>query len=349
MSEPAATFETAVTGDGESPLLDVLGLSTHFHTDMGTVKAVDGVDLSIDRGEIVSVVGESGSGKSATAFSIARLIAPPGETIAGEILFDGRDLLQMSEKEMSSIRGNRIAMVFQEPKAMLDPTSRVGAHIVEPLRLFGGLSKTAAWNRAVELLHAVDIPDPEQRAQSYASEMSGGMAQRVMIAAALAGEPELLIADEPTTALDVTVQAQILQLIKKLCKENNMALMLISHDLGVVAAISDRVAVMYKGQIVEEADVGAIFADAQHPYTRSLMRASLLTEQENGQLFALSRSEFGTELVGCRFMDRCTQHAASGLTDACISVAPLLVEVGNNRHKARCLAVKSSYLEWPEA
>lgn len=232
---------------------------------------------------------------------------------------------------------------------MLDPTSRIGAHIVEPLRLFTGLSKAAAWDRAVELLDAVEIPDPERRAQSYVSEMSGGMAQRVMIASALAGEPELLIADEPTTALDVTVQAQILQLMKRLCDENNMALLLISHDLGVVAAISDRVAVMYAGQIVEEAPVAAIYSDPQHPYTKSLMRASSLTEQKDGRLFTIPRAQLGAQLVGCRFMDRCRKHALLDITDACGSVPPLLVKIGDGQHKSRCLALDSSYLDWPES
>jgi len=333
-----ASFEESM------PLLDVRGLMTYFRTDAGVVKAVDGVDLSIRRGEVVSIVGESGSGKSATALSLVRLIRPPGEIVAGEINLDGEDLLRLSEKEMAHIRGNRIAMLFQAPESMLDPTSRIGAHIVEPLRLFTGLSKAAAWDRAVELLAAVEIPDPERRAHSYVGEMSGGMAQRVMIATALAGEPELLIADEPTTALDVTVQAQILQLMKKLCDENDMALLLISHDLGVVAAISDRVAVMYAGQIVEEATAVAVYGDAQHPYTRSLMRASSLAEQEDGRLFTIPRAKLGAQLVGCRFQDRCQEHARLDITDTCSSVPPSLVTSGDG-HKSRCWALDVPYRE----
>lgn len=333
------------SADNSPPLLNVKGLMTHFRTDTGVVKAVDGVDLIIYRGEVVSIVGESGSGKSVTALSLVRLIRPPGKIVGGEVNLDGQDLLQLPEREMARIRGKRIAMLFQAPKAMLDPTSRIGAHIVEPLRLHKGLSKAAAWDRAVELLAAVEIPDPERRAHSYVGEMSGGMAQRVMIATALAGEPELLIADEPTTALDVTVQAQILQLMKKLCDEKGMALLLISHDLGVVAAISDRVAVMYAGQIVEEAPADAIYGRAEHPYTTALMRSSSLTEQEDGRLFTIPRAELGAQLVGCRFLDRCGVHSSLGITDMCRTMPPSLVLGSEEEHKSRCWSVEHISLE----
>lgn len=340
MVDDAAAHELA-------PLLDVKGLMTHFRTDLGVVKAVDGVDLAVRPGEVVSIVGESGSGKSVTALSIVRLIHSPGEIIAGKIKLDGQDLLQLSEKEMAHIRGNRIALLSQAPNSMLDPTSRIGAHIVEPLRLFTGLSKAAAWDRAVELLAAVEIPDPERRVHSYVGEMSGGMAQRVMLATALAGDPALLIADEPTTALDVTVQAQILQLMTKLCDENDMALLLISHDLGVVAAISDRVAVMYAGQIVEEAPAIAIYGDARHPYTKALMRASSLQRGVDGRLFTIPRAEVGARHEGCRFLDRCHEHIRLNITDTCGSVPPSLVTGSDGQHTSRCFALERPPVDWP--
>jgi ABC-type dipeptide/oligopeptide/nickel transport system ATPase component len=238
--------------DGEL-LLDIRDLRTSFYTHDGVVKAVDGVSLSIRRGEVLGLVGESGCGKSVTSLSILRLVGEPGKIDAGEILFEGRDLRGLSTSEMTQIRGDRIAMIFQQPQSSLNPVFKVGDQLAEVLQIHQDMNKKQGWARAVELLEQVGIPDPKRRVNAYPHELSGGMAQRVMIAMALASKPDLLIADEPTTALDVTIQAQILDLMRQLQEETGTAIILITHDLGVVAEMANRIAVMYAGEIVEEA------------------------------------------------------------------------------------------------
>ena len=257
-----------------APLLEVDGLKTYFYTRDGVVRAVDGVSFTVYPGETLAVVGESGCGKSVTSLSILRLIAsPPGRTIAGRLLFEGRDLLGLSEPEMRHVRGNEISMIFQEPMTSLNPVLTVGRQIAEALTLHRGLSHDEALSRAVEMLRLVNMPEPERRVAQYPHQLSGGMRQRVMIAMALACEPKLLIADEPTTALDVTIQAQILDLMRELKAKTGAAIVLITHDLGVVAEMAQRVVVMYAGRKVEEAPVDALFARPRHPYTRGLMNS----------------------------------------------------------------------------
>ena len=247
------------------PLLEVKGLRTSFKTRDGLVRAVTGVDFSVARGETMGLVGESGCGKTVTSLSILRLIEPPGVIEAGTVMFAGEDLRTLDNKRLRAIRGNRIAMIFQQPTSALNPVMRVGDQLGEVLEIHRNMKQKARRERVLELMRMVGIPDPKRRIDAYAHEMSGGMAQRVMIAMALACEPELLIADEPTTALDVTIQAQILDLMRNLQKETGTAIVLITHDLGVVAEMCDRVAVMYAGEIVEQADVRTLFADPQAP------------------------------------------------------------------------------------
>ncbi len=254
-------------------LLEVKNLSTHFPTRAGLVRAVDGVSFYIDSGELLALVGESGCGKSMTALSIMRLIATPGKIVSGEILFDGRDLLKLSNAEMRAVRGNDVAMIFQDPMTSLNPVFTVGEQIAEALRLHRKLSRKDARQTAIDAMREVSIPDPEMRANDYPHQLSGGMRQRVMIAMALACDPKLLIADEPTTALDVTIQAQILELLNNLRKTRELGVLLITHDLGVVAEVADRVAVMYTGKIVEESPVDELFARPKHPYTEGLLRS----------------------------------------------------------------------------
>ena len=256
-----------------SHLLEVRNLKTHFPTRAGIVRAVDDVSFHIDRAELLGLVGESGCGKSITALSIMRLISSPGKIVGGEILFEGRDLLKLSNVEMRAVRGDDIAMIFQDPMTSLNPVFTVGEQIAEALRLHRKLSRKDARKAAVDAMREVAIPDPEMRADDYPHQLSGGMRQRVMIAMALACDPKLLIADEPTTALDVTIQAQILELLNDLRKTRELAVLLITHDLGVVAEVSDRVAVMYTGKIVEESPVGGLFARPKHPYTEGLLRS----------------------------------------------------------------------------
>src|SRR5436853_749676 len=256
-----------------SHLLQVKNLATHFLTREGLVRAVDGVTFHLDRGELLGLVGESGCGKSITALSVMRLIAPPGKIVSGEILFDGKDLLKLSDAEMREMRGDDIAMIFQDPMTSLNPVFTVGEQIAEALRLHRGLSRKDARKGAVEAMREVSIPDPEMRVDDYPYQLSGGMRQRAMIAMALACDPKLLIADEPTTALDVTIQAQILELLDNLRKTRDLAVLLITHDLGVVAEVADRVAVMYTGKIVEESPVDELFARPKHPYTEGLLRS----------------------------------------------------------------------------
>jgi len=294
-----------------SHLLDVNNLQTHFPTRAGLVRAVDGVSFYIDRGELLGLVGESGCGKSITALSIMRLIAPPGKIVGGEISFDGRNLLKLSDSEMRAIRGDDIAMIFQDPMTSLNPVFTVGEQIAEALRLHRKLSRKAAREGAVEAMREVSIPDPSRRINDYPHQLSGGMRQRVMIAMALACDPKLLIADEPTTALDVTIQAQILELLNELRKNRELAVLLITHDLGVVAEVADRVAVMYTGRIVEESPVEELFARPRHPYTEGLLRSvPKLTAATAAKAERLETIEgtvpSPTDLPpGCHFAPRC--------------------------------------------
>jgi oligopeptide/dipeptide ABC transporter ATP-binding protein len=292
---------------GERPLLEVRGLRTSFYTRDGAVRAVDGIDFHVDRGEIMGLVGESGCGKSVTSLSIMRLIAKPGLIEAGEVIFDGKDLLKIPSEEMRKIRGDRISMVFQQPTSSLNPVWTVGDQITEVLRIHRNMKGKAAQGRAMELLRLVGIPDPQRRLKAFPHEMSGGMAQRVMIAMALACEPELLIADEPTTALDVTIQAQILDLIRNLRDETGTAIVLITHDLGVVAEMCDRVAVMYAGEIVEHTDVTTLFRDPLHPYTRGLIGSIPVVGDVRDELAVIPGNV--PNLIdlpkGCRFAPRC--------------------------------------------
>ncbi len=255
-----------------TPLLEVAGLKTHFFTRDGVVRAVDGVSFTVHAGETLAIVGESGCGKSVTSLSILRLIAsPPGRTVAGSIRFEGRDLLALSEPDMRKVRGNEISMIFQEPMTSLNPVLTIGRQIAEALVLHRDMNQSEAWQKAVEMLALVNIPEPARRVGEYPHQLSGGMRQRVMIAMALACSPRLLIADEPTTALDVTIQAQILDLMRGLKAKTGAAIVLITHDLGVVAEMAQRVIVMYAGRKVEEAPVDDLFARPRHPYTRGLL------------------------------------------------------------------------------
>ena len=294
-----------------SHLLEVNDLGTHFPTRGGLVRAVDGVSFHLDRGELLGLVGESGCGKSMTALSVMRLIAPPGRIVSGEILFDGKDLLRLSDSEMRQMRGDDIAMIFQDPMTSLNPVYTVGEQIAEALRLHRKLSRKEARLATIDAMREVAIPDPARRINDYPHQLSGGMRQRVMIAMALACNPKLLIADEPTTALDVTIQAQILELLNELRKQRDLAVLLITHDLGVVAEVADRVAVMYTGRIVEESPVEELFARPKHPYTEGLLRSvPKLTTEDVVRKERLETIEgvvpSPTELPeGCHFAPRC--------------------------------------------
>ena len=317
-------------------LLEIRGLKTHFATDEGWVHAVDGVDLALDRGETLGVVGESGCGKSVTALTVMRLLAtPPARIVAGEIRWGGRDLVPLPQEAMRAIRSKEIAMVFQEPMTSLNPVYSVGEQIAEVLRLHEGLGRRAALDRATEMLHLVHIPHAEHRARDYPHQFSGGMRQRVMIAMALSCNPQLLIADEPTTALDVTIQAQILDLLGELKAKMGMAVMLITHAMGVIAETAQRVAVMYAGKVVEEATVQELFSAPRHPYTQGLIRSIPRID-----LAAVHKQRLETirgvvpsllePAPGCRFAPRCP-HARA----ACRETPPLReIRPG---HKAACV------------
>ena len=294
-----------------SHLLELKNLRTYFPTRAGLVRAVDGVCFYLDRGELLGLVGESGCGKSITALSIMRLIAPPGKIVEGEILFDGKDLMALSNAEMRDVRGNDIAMIFQDPMTSLNPVFTVGEQIAEALRLHRNLSRQDARQAAVAAMREVSIPDPALRVYEYPHQLSGGMRQRVMIAMALACDPKVLIADEPTTALDVTIQAQILELLNELRRTRDLAILLITHDLGVVAEVADRVAVMYTGKLVEESPVDELFARPKHPYTEGLLRSvPKLTARDVARAERLQTIEGvvpkPTKLPpGCHFEPRC--------------------------------------------
>ncbi len=316
-----------------SPLLDVRNLMTYFFTTAGLVKAVRGLEFSIDRGETLALVGESGCGKSVTALSLLRLVQPPGRVVEGELLFQGEDLRRLPPNEMRRVRGNRISMVFQEPMTALNPVLTIGEQIAEVLRLHQAASGQEALTGAADLLQQVGIGDPHLRLREYPHQLSGGMRQRIVIAMALACDPDLLIADEPTTALDVTIQAQILDLIKALQKTSGMSIALITHDLGVIAENCDQVAVMYAGQIVETADVRALFKKPLHPYTRGLLVSiPSLSKHSKTRLPTIDGSvpDLAHMPSGCRFADRCPD-----VVDICRNRAPLLKSAGKGR-KAAC-------------
>ena len=317
-------------------LLEVEGLRTTFHTRDGDVRAVDGIDFHVDRGEIMGLVGESGCGKSVTSLSILRLVARPGRVEAGRVRLAGTDLLKLSGEEMRRIRGNRISMIFQQPTSSLNPVWDVGTQLSEVLEIHRNMKARAARARALELLRMVGIPDPERRLKAYPHEMSGGMAQRVMIAMALACEPELLIADEPTTALDVTIQAQILDLMRDLRDRTGTAIIFITHDLGVVAEMCDRVAVMYAGEIVEQTDVATLFRQPLHPYTRGLIGSIPVVGEVKDSLAVIPGNV--PNLIdlpkGCRFAPRCAarvEHDVAMATEVHPSLRPIA-----QGHDVRC-------------
>jgi len=329
---------------GNAPmLLEVENLQTHFRTPDGINRAVDGVSFSVAAGETLAVVGESGCGKSVTAMSLLRLIPDPPGRIAGSIKFEGRDLLAMSDAEMRAIRGNEISMIFQEPMTSLNPVLTIGRQIGETVMLHEGLSKKAAEQRAIEMLTLVGIAEPKRRVREYPHQLSGGMRQRVMIAIALACNPKLLIADEPTTALDVTIQAQILDLMRDLKNRVGAAIVLITHDLGVVAEVAERVMVMYAGRKVEEAKVADLFRDPKHPYTKGLLGAvPKLGSSLDGETQRLTEipglvPSLKNRIQGCVFAGRCPE-----VTDLCRAVAPALEAKAPNHIVACHYAAKNA-------
>ncbi len=333
MTETVSLTTIAPGAASEKPLLDVRGLSVVFDTPEGSHQVVDNVDLNVSPGRTLGLVGESGSGKSVTCLALLRLLAANGRVTSGEVLFEGRDLLKASEEAMSELRGCKIAMVFQDPMVSLNPVRTFGWQISESLRLHQKLSQGAAGRRTLELLDLVGIPEPKTRFGEYPHQYSGGMSQRAMIAMAIACQPRLLIADEPTTALDVTIQAQILELLSQLKSDLNMALILITHDLGVIAEAADDVAVMYAGRVVEEAPVLDLFDNPFHHYTQGLLNSLPRIDRNVARLTAIEGAappphEF---VEGCRFEPRC-DHC----DDACTGTRPDFSEVGSTRRVA-CL------------
>lgn len=317
-------------------LLEVKGLTTTFAGDYGKNISVDHIDFHVDEGEVVCIVGESGSGKSVTSLSIMGLLGRGGQVTEGEVLFEGKNLLSMTEKELDEVRGDHLTMIFQDPLTSLNPVFTIGSQIVESIRTHMHLSKEEARKRASKLLEKVGMPDPEQTMKKYPHTLSGGMRQRVMIAMALACNPKLLIADEPTTALDVTIQAQIMKLLKEIRQETGMALILITHDIGVVANMADRVLVMYAGQIIEEAPVEELFQSPGHPYTKALLdTVPTIRDSEERKLFSIPGMvpESYDDIRGCRFADRCIYRRPE-----CEKVQQAY-EVGKD-HYARCIVMK---------
>nr|WP_206699143.1 ABC transporter ATP-binding protein [Brevibacillus agri] len=315
------------------PVLQIENLQTHFFTDRGQIPAVDGVTITVNKGEVVGIVGESGCGKSVTSLSVMKLVPnPPGKIVGGKIKFKGEDLVTADEKRMRDIRGNEIAMIFQEPMTSLNPVFTIGNQIGEAVRLHTKASKKESRARAIDMLKKVGIPRAEAIVDEYPHQLSGGMRQRVMIAMAMACNPELLIADEPTTALDVTIQAQILDLMRQLNQEAQTAILLITHDLGVVAEMCHRVVVMYAGNVIEEGDVRTILKKPKHPYTKGLLNSLPKLEESQERLYSIPGNVPipGSLTVGCRFAPRCDQA-----TDLCRSEMPQLKAVGEN-HLSRC-------------
>ncbi len=320
------------------PLLAVNDLRTWFHTRSGVYRAVDGVSFKVDRGETLGIVGESGSGKSVTCYSLMGLVPqPPGRIESGTAIFDGIDLLHCTPAEARAIRGKRIAMIFQDPMTSLNPYLRISEQLIEPLLIHETITRRAALDRALEALNAVGINDAAKRIHAYPHEFSGGMRQRVMIAMALITRPELLIADEPTTALDVTVQAQILELIKRLQQQYGMAVIFITHDLGVISGLCDRVQVMYAGRIVETADTRGLFYQPRHPYTRALQRSIPAMQPKGGELYTIPGMppDLSKPLPGCAFADRCEY-----VTERCRRETPQLQPVQPG-HEQACLRVQA--------
>jgi peptide/nickel transport system ATP-binding protein len=325
LAEPVASVP------GSERILDVRDLVVEFETDRGMTRALDGVSLPLRRGQTLGLVGESGCGKSVTALAVLRLLGESARVVRGEVWFDGRNLLQLGEREMRALRGARIAMIFQEPMTSLNPVFTVGYQIAEALRLHERLGKREAWTRAVEMLRLVEIPEPERRAEGYPHELSGGMRQRVMIAMAISCGPDLLIADEPTTALDVTIQAQILDLLRGLRSRLGMSMILITHDLGIVAAEADEVAIMYAGRVVERSPTRSLFDDPAHPYTAGLLASIPRLDQRTDQLASIPGVvPDPTRLPsGCRFRDRCPSAQPR-----CAAEDPQLVEFAPGRSVA---------------
>jgi peptide/nickel transport system ATP-binding protein len=337
--QPLGLSGSTVAGidvDPDQAILEVKNLRTSFPTAGGFVHAVDNVSFNVRKGEALALVGESGCGKSVTAMSIMRLVAPPGRITAGQVRFKGRNLAELSEREMRTVRGNDIAMVFQEPMTSLNPVFKIGAQVAEAVRIHRKVSKKEAWKRAGEMLELVSIPDPIKRLDDYPHQLSGGMRQRVMIAMALSCDPELLIADEPTTALDVTIQAQIMELLASLQQRLGLAILLITHDLGIVAEFCERVIVMYTGRVVEESPVRELFANPAHPYTRGLLHS--LPSVSGGDPSAPHRLPTIKGMVpsidklprGCKFNPRCPD-----VMDICLGNEPARMVVSPG-HVARC-------------
>jgi oligopeptide/dipeptide ABC transporter ATP-binding protein len=316
-----------------TPVLEVADLHTSFFVEGGEARAVDGVSFTLDAGKVLGLVGESGCGKSVTALSLMRLVAPPGRIVAGRVLLDGRDLLSLPEREMRAVRGAGLGMIFQEPMTSLNPVFTVGWQIAEAVRLHRPVGRRDAWARAVELLTEVGIPEPARRAHDYPHQLSGGMRQRVVIAMAISCEPRVLIADEPTTALDVTIQAEILELLRLLRERRGMALLLITHDLGVVAEQADEVAIMYAGRIVEHAGVVEVFDHPRHPYTQALFRSMPGVSRRHERLATIPGQV--PDLLrlpsGCTFRDRCPESIPE-----CAAVPPPLEEKAPG-HWAACI------------
>lgn len=332
------TIETTATTEQSqnAPLLQVKNLKTYFYTEDGIVKAVDGVDFEVQAGEVLGLVGESGCGKSVTSLSIMRLVGIPGKVVEGEIWFEGRNLLKLHESEMVKMRGNRMSMIFQQPQSSLNPVFQVGAQVSEVLEIHNKESKEKSWDKAVDLLKLVGIPDAGRKARAFPHETSGGQAQRVMIAMALALQPKLLIADEPTTALDVTIQAQILDLMRGLREKFNTAVILITHDLGVIAEMADRVAVMYAGRIVEQTNTTELFDRPLHPYTQGLIASIPVLGKVTEKLDVIPGAV--PNLVnlppGCRFSPRCRSRLKYDLK-ICEEIDPELDDI-LPIHKVRC-------------
>lgn len=324
------------TAKPDELLLDIRNLRTYFHTLDGVVKAVDGIDFHVNRGEVVGLVGESGCGKSVASLSVMRLISYPGRIESGEIWFDGMNLAKMRQREMTAIRGRRMSMIFQQPTSCLNPVYNVEHQLSEVYRVHQRLKRGPAREKALELLRQVGISDPERRLKAFPHELSGGMAQRVMIAMALACDPDLLFADEPTTALDVTIQAQILDLMRNVQSNMGTAIVLITHDLGVVAEMASRIAVMYAGQIVEEADIAALFSDPLHPYTQGLLGSVPVLGQQKDELDIIPGTvpNLINLPAGCRFAPRCRARVEHSL-EICLTEEPPLAPAAI-RHSARC-------------
>lgn len=314
-------------------ILEIKNLTTELYSDRGTIKAVDNVSFKLEKGEILGLVGESGCGKSMTSMSIMRLLDEKNSKVSGQVLFEGKNLLSLSEKEMNEIRGNKIAMIFQDVMTSLNPLMTIGQQIMEPMMVHKNMPKKEARQEAIRLLDAVGIPMPEKRVDEYPNSLSGGMRQRVMIAIALSCTPQILIADEPTTALDVTIQAQILELMKKIREEFGTSIIMISHDLGVISEMCDRAAVMYCGNIVEQASIDTIFEKPMHPYTRGLLKSIPTLDEKVDELYSIPGIVPALYDLpeGCKFADRCERA-----TDECKKAQPQWVEVEKD-HFVRCL------------